>query len=71
MAKNCFVIQPLKEPYLKRYDDIYAPAITESGLTPLRVDLNPGAKNLIEDIERGIKESELYFADISSNNPNI
>lgn len=71
MAKNCFVIQPFKEPYLKRYDDIYAPAITESGLTPLRVDLNPGAKNLIEDIERGIKESELCFADISSDNPNI
>lgn len=71
MAKNCFVIQPFVEPYLKRYSDIYAPAISEAGLTPLRVDLNPGAKNLIEEIELGIKESELCFADISSDNPNV
>lgn len=71
MKKNCFVIQPFKEPYLKRYNDIYAPAIIEAGLTPLRVDLNPTAKNLIEEIELGIKESELCFADISCDNPNI
>lgn len=71
MSRNCFVIQPFKEPYLKRFNDVYSPAITEAGLIPMRVDLNPGAKNLIEEIESGIKESELCFADISSDNPNI
>lgn len=71
MNPKCFVIQPFQEPYLKLYNDTYSPAITEAGFCPIRVDLNPGAKNLIEEIEQGIKDSDLCFAEISSDNPNV
>jgi nucleoside 2-deoxyribosyltransferase len=69
---RCFVIQPFdKGQYDKRYRDILMPAIREAELEPYRVDEDPSTTVLIEDIEKGIQESEICLADITTNNPNI
>jgi nucleoside 2-deoxyribosyltransferase len=70
---TCFVIQPFDKggPYDKRYRDVLKPATEDAGLTPYRVDEDPGTTVLIEDIEKGIRDSEICLADITTNNPNI
>lgn len=47
------------------------PAITEAGLTPYRVDEDRSADIPIEQIEKGIRESAVCLADITTDNPNV
>ncbi len=69
---TCFVIQPFdKGQYDKRYQDVLKPAIEDAKLEPYRVDEDPEASILIDDIEKGIREAEVCLADITTNNPNI
>jgi hypothetical protein len=69
---RCFVIQPFdKGPFDKRYRDILAPAIVDAGLDPYRVDEDPSANILIDDIESGIGASAICLADITTDNPNV
>lgn len=69
--KYCFVIQPFQETFDKRFEDVYEPAIRNADLIPYRVDRDPSAKILIEQIERKIEESSICFADITIDNPNV
>lgn len=69
--KICFVIQPFNEIYDKRYEDIYNPAIIAAGLIPYRVDKDPSAKIITEQIEKKIDNATICFADISIDNPNV
>lgn len=55
----------------KRYDDVYAPAIEKAGLEPYRVDRDPSVNIPIEEIESGIKGSEICLAEITTDNPNV
>src|SRR5215472_13110163 len=70
---TCFVIQPFDNggPFDKRYHDVLKPAIDGAGLKAYRVDEDPGTTVLIDDIEKGIRDSEICLADITTNNPNI
>jgi len=69
---RCFVIQPFDNgPYDKRYRDVLLPAIKEAGLDPYRVDRDPSSTVPIDDIEKGIQDSEICLADITTDNPNI
>ena len=70
---NCFVIQPFDngERYDKRYKDVFAPAIKAADLEPYRVDRDPNVTIPIDDIERGIGDSEVCLAEISTDNPNV
>jgi hypothetical protein len=69
---QCFVIQPFdRGTFDKRYADTFAPAITDAGLTPYRVDQDPNVEIPIEAIERGIRESAICLADITTDNPNV
>jgi nucleoside 2-deoxyribosyltransferase len=70
---RCFVIQPFDdgERYDKRYKDVFAPAIEAADLEPYRVDRDPNVTIPIEDIERGIGDSEVCLAEISTDNPNV
>jgi hypothetical protein len=69
---NCFVIQPFdRGPYDKRYSELLVPAITNAGLDAYRVDQDPNASILIDNIEQGIRDAEVCLADITSNNPNV
>jgi len=69
---TCFVIQPFdKGNYDKRFKDVFEPGILKAGLTPYRVDNDPSVRVPIEDIERGIRESAIVFAEITEDNPNV
>jgi hypothetical protein len=69
---TCFVIQPFDQgKFDKRYNDIYKPSIEAAGLESYRVDKDPGVLVPIEAIERGIRESAICLADITSDNPNV
>jgi hypothetical protein len=69
---KCFVIQPFDNgPYDKRYEDVLVPAIKAARLEPYRVDRDPHVVVPIEDIENGIRTSELCLADITTDNPNV
>lgn len=70
--KRCFCIQPFDGgTFDKRFDDIFRPAIESAGLEPYRVDRDPSVNIPIEDIEKGIKNSDICFAEITSDNPNV
>lgn len=67
-----FVIQPFdKGKFDKRYHDVFDPAIREAGLDPYRVDHDPTVSIPIEDIENGIRDAAVCFADITTDNPNV
>ncbi|MCC2625267.1 MAG: hypothetical protein K0R14_1140 [Burkholderiales bacterium] len=70
--KKCFVIQPFDAgKFDDRYEDTYKPAIEAAGLEAYRVDKDPGAKILIDDIEQNIRECAVCLAEITDNNPNV
>lgn len=69
---TCFVMQPFDQgPFDQRFEDILAPAIKAAGLEPYRVDRDPKVSIPIEDIEKGIRESDMCLADITQDNPNV
>jgi hypothetical protein len=71
MEKYCFIIQPFEGVYDKRFEDIYRIAIEKTGLKAYRVDKDSSVKIIISEIEKKIRGSELCFADISEDKPNV
>jgi hypothetical protein len=70
--EKCFVIQPFdKERFDKRYQDIFYPAISKADLEPYRIDEDMSVRVPIDDIEKGILESAICFAEITTDNPNV
>lgn len=70
--EKCFVIQPFDNGvYDRRFKDVFKPAIEKAGLEPYRVDLDISVRIPIYEIEKGIQESILCFAEISTDNPNV
>lgn len=69
---TCFVIQPFDGgKFDKRFDDLFRPAIEESGLEPYRVDQDSDVEIPIESIEEGIRGAAICLADITTDNPNV
>ncbi len=69
---TCFVIQPFDNgPFDKRFDDVYIHAIQSAGLEAYRVDRDPSVGIPIEGIEKGIRNSSVCLADITTDNPNV
>jgi biotin carboxyl carrier protein len=69
---KCFVIQPFDNgKYDKRFIDTFEPAITKANFEPYRIDRDLSVKVPIDDIEKGISESSICFAEITSDNPNV
>ena len=70
--KKCFVIQPFDSgTFDKRYADIFDPAIRKSGFEPYRIDKDLSVRIPIDEIEKGINDSEICFAEITTDNPNV
>ena len=69
--KNCFIIMPFGGWFDTYYEDIYIPAIQESGMTPKRADdlYRPG--NIVNDIWTYTKEADIILADLTGKNPNV
>lgn len=55
----------------KRYNDVFSIAIKDAGLEPYRVDKDPKVSIPIQDIEAGISDSRICFAEITLDNPNV
>lgn len=69
---RCFVMQPFDGGVFdKRYEDTYSIAIRDAGLEPYRVDQDPKVSIPIQDIENGIRDSKICFAEITQDNPNV
>lgn len=70
--EKCFVMQPFDGGVFdKRYNDIFSLAIIDAGLEAYRVDQDPKVSIPIQDIEAGIKDSRICFAEITKDNPNV
>lgn len=70
--EKCFVIQPFdNDKFDKRFVDIFEPAIQNANLDAYRIDKDLSVKIPIDEIEKGILESSICFAEISTDNPNV
>lgn len=70
--RKCFVMQPFDEGVFdKRYESVFSPAISAAGVEPYRVDRDPSVSVPIQEIEKGIRDAEICFADITTDNPNV
>ncbi|MCK4545992.1 MAG: hypothetical protein KAW17_00995 [Candidatus Eisenbacteria sp.] len=70
--RRCFVMQPFDEStFDKRYESVFAPAISAAGVEPYRVDRDPSVSIPIQDIENGIRNAAICFGDITTDNPNV
>lgn len=69
---RCFVIQPFDDDVFdRRYRETFAPAVSDAGLEPYRVDEDPSVEVPIDEIRRNIQHASICFAEISTNNPNV
>jgi len=69
---KCFVIQPFDNgKFDKRFVDIFEPAIIKAEIEPYRIDKDLSVRIPIDEIEKGISDSALCFAEITSDNPNV
>jgi hypothetical protein len=70
--EKCFVIQPFdNDKFDKRFVDIFEPAIQKAEFEAYRIDKDLSVRILIDDIEKGISESAICLAEITSDNPNV
>ena len=70
--RKCFVMQPFDGGVFdKRYESVFSPAISAAGVEPYRVDRDPSVSVPIQEIENGIRDAEICFADITTDNPNV
>jgi hypothetical protein len=69
---RCFVIQPFdSDKFDIRYKETFKPAIEAAGFEPYRVDEDFSVLVPIDDIEKGIREAKVCFAEISMDNVNV
>jgi hypothetical protein len=68
---KCFVIMPFRGHWDKRYINVYAKAITASGLEPVRADRVNASHTILETTWRNLQESDIALADLTEKNPNV
>ncbi|MFN3849996.1 MAG: hypothetical protein ACK4NY_11230 [Spirosomataceae bacterium] len=70
--EKCFVIQPFdNDKFDKRFVDIFEPAISKANFQAYRIDRDLSVRVPIDEIENGIAESAICFAEITTDNPNV
>lgn len=70
--EKCFVIQPFdNDKFDKRFVDIFEPAIIKADFEAYRIDKDLSVRIPIDEIEKGISESVICFAEITTDNPNV
>jgi hypothetical protein len=71
MKETCFILMPFREPLNDYYKEIICPAVTNTGLTPLRADEIYGTQSIILDIVQQISNAKILIADLTFRNPNV
>ncbi len=66
-----FVLMPFKDPFDKYYRAIIKPAIEEANMQCLRADEIFGATEIVKDIWKAIRRSEIVIAELTTRNPNV
>ena len=70
--EKCFIIQPFdKDKFEQRYSDIFEPSILKADFEPYRIDRDLSVRIPIDEIEKGIVECAICFAEITTDNPNV
>ena len=69
--KNCFTIMPFGGWFDDYYEEIYKPAIEESGLISNRADDLSRSSTIINDIWDFTKSATIVLADLTEKNPNV
>lgn len=69
--RTCFVAQPFKEPFQTRFEETIRPAVEAAGLVTYKVDLDPAADRLADDIHAGIERAAVVLVDITEENANV
>jgi hypothetical protein len=67
----CFVIMPFGGWFDKYYEEIFCPAIKNSGLVPKRADDLYRPSNIVQDIWAFTKKAKIILADLTNKNPNV
>lgn len=69
---SCFVMMPFGEPVGGYYKSIYEPAISKSGLRPVRADDDIFATGkIIDQVWTGITAAKVLVAELTGRNPNV
>lgn len=68
---TCFVMMPFSGRFPSYYKGIFARAIRDVGLTPIKVDEIYTPTQISEDIFNLIRRSEIILADVTGKNPNV
>ncbi len=68
---TCFVMMPFGPWFDIYYRDIYAPAIREAGMEPIRGDELFSTGSVIEQIWEQIQKSTILLADLTGKNANV
>jgi chaperonin GroEL len=69
--QRCFVLLPLRSPFLGYFEKIIKPAALEAGLTAIKADEIYGTRAVISDIWELIWTSRLAVAIVTDQNPNV
>lgn len=67
----CFVLMPLREPFLGYYDKIIRPAAKTAGLETLQSQEIYGTRPIIHDVWDQIWKAKLVIAEVTDKNPNV
>ena len=73
IPQTCFVVMPFSQTYDPVYESIVA-AVTGPGLnfpSCTRADEILGGGRIIEEVLRGLEQSEVIIADVTNPNPNV
>jgi hypothetical protein len=68
---RCFVVMPFGERWDEYYTGIYAPAIGDAGLLPIRADEVFRAGSILQDIVGLLLQSAVVLVDITEPNRNV
>jgi len=76
--KECFVIMPISDPdshdkghFLRVYEDIIKPAVTNSGFEPIRADEVKETNFIHLDMLQKLIDAPIAICDLSTRNPNV
>lgn len=70
-SNSCFVIMPFGPKFDLIYEEVFKPAIEETGLTCVRADEIFGSKRIMQDVWDTIRSARVILAELSGRNPNV
>lgn len=69
--ENCFVLMPFGHHFDRYFQNIYVPAIEDSGLAAVRADSLFRSSSILHDIWNHIKQARVLLADLTDTNSSV